>query len=397
MNLPTTCYLKKQPILFSISNSISQANQSGLVEQTFTSNIYPSQPYLAAIEGALTPNTQFRYVSFFIEGGKKIGLAIFQITLFQGSNKKHQKELSYIGQKIKDHFISVAGFYVLTCGNAYACGENGFAFDASIPLNTQVKLVHKAAKEIAKEEVNGERISILLFKEYWPISEDKTIHFKDHKYAEFNADVNMVLPINVNWTNFDDYLADMQAKFRTKANAAIKRSAKIVMKSLSAEEIASYNTKIETLYHQVLAKSPYLFGHFDCKAFTAFKKNLGDKFIFNAYFLDEELVSFSTAIVDHDCIDANYVGINYHLNLEYALYSRMLYDFVQLAINGKAKSLRLGRTAEEIKSSIGAEPIPMHLYARHRNKLTNQLIKPILADIQPSTFELRRPFKSTSK
>jgi hypothetical protein len=71
----------------------------------------------------------------------------------------------------------------------------------------------------------------------------------------------------------------------------------------------------------------------------------------------------------------------------------MLYDFVELAISKKARELRLGRTAEEIKSSIGAEPINMKLYVKHGNKISNKLLKPIIESIAPGEFELRRPFK----
>jgi hypothetical protein len=92
--------------------------------------------------------------------------------------------------------------------------------------------------------------------------------------------------------------------------------------------------------------------------------------------------------------DANYVGINYELNQEYAIYQRMLYDYVQLAIEKRRKELRFGRTAGEIKSTIGAQPVNMKLFIRHQNKIKNSLLKPIINSIIPSAFELRNPFKA---
>ena len=71
----------------------------------------------------------------------------------------------------------------------------------------------------------------------------------------------------------------------------------------------------------------------------------------------------------------------------------MLYDFVNLAIDRKTKELRLGRTAEEIKSCIGAEPVNMKLYIKHGNRIFNKLLDPIVSSITPSKFELRMPFK----
>jgi hypothetical protein len=72
----------------------------------------------------------------------------------------------------------------------------------------------------------------------------------------------------------------------------------------------------------------------------------------------------------------------------------MLYDFVELAIAKNVTELRLGRTAEEIKSCLGAQPTNMKLYIKLRNTVSNKLIKPIIESISPSEFELRKPFKS---
>ena len=72
----------------------------------------------------------------------------------------------------------------------------------------------------------------------------------------------------------------------------------------------------------------------------------------------------------------------------------MLYNLVAFAIEKGLSKIHFGRTAEELKSTLGALPIDMKLYIRHRNKLSNQLLKPIISSINPSEFELRNPFKA---
>jgi hypothetical protein len=67
---------------------------------------------------------------------------------------------------------------------------------------------------------------------------------------------------------------------------------------------------------------------------------------------------------------------------------------VQEAIDKQVTVLRLGRTAELIKSSLGAKPVDMKLYIKHKNVISNQLIKPVIDAISPSAFELRQPFKA---
>ena len=61
-------------------------------------------------------------------------------------------------------------------------------------------------------------------------------------------------------------------------------------------------------------------------------------------------------------LDAHFVGINYEYNREYAVYQRMLYDYIQIAIENRLQQINFGRTASEIKSSVGAEPQNLTIY-----------------------------------
>ena len=106
------------------------------------------------------------------------------------------------------------------------------------------------------------------------------------------------------------------------------------------------------------------------------------------------MIGFSSSFVDRSYLDANYVGIDYDYNIEHALYSRMLYDFIELSIRKGLSEIRLGRTAEEIKSGVGALPEEMKLYIKHTNSLSNTLLKGMVANVKPNPFELRKPFKA---
>ena len=120
----------------------------------------------------------------------------------------------------------------------------------------------------------------------------------------------------------------------------------------------------------------------------------GKQIAITGYFLDEELIGFSTAMISNKKMDANFVGLDYQYNSEYALYQRMLYDFVDLSITENLKELRLGRTAEEIKSCLGAKPIDMKLFIKHKNTVPNTILKQMIKSVKPSEFVLRKPFKA---
>ncbi len=282
----------------------------------------------------------------------------------------------------------------MTCGSPFSCGENGFMFTNDISENEAYENLAEGLIQLQKSEKWNQKAPVLLIKEFWPESHTAFSRMKQSGFKEFMIDVNMVMKINTAWNNFEDYLLSMVTKFRTKAKSAFKRSAELKVKDLKLEDIIKHEKAIERLYCSVVEKSNFTFGKLNGESFIYLKRNLDDKFIIKGYFLNNDIVGFSSAFKYNNIIDANYVGINYELNQQHAIYQRMLYDYVELAIHAKCTELRFGRTAEEIKSTIGAQPINMKLFIRHQNKLKNGLLKPIFGSIIPSPFEQRNPFKA---
>ena len=101
-----------------------------------------------------------------------------------------------------------------------------------------------------------------------------------------------------------------------------------------------------------------------------------------------------SGVINNDSLDAHFVGIDYNLNREFAIYQRMLYDYIKVAIDNNLKTLNFGRTASEIKSSVGAEPQDLTIYLRHKKSITNKIIKLFLRRVEPTPFRQNLPFKN---
>ncbi|MCB9359757.1 MAG: hypothetical protein H6587_10935 [Flavobacteriales bacterium] len=357
-------------------------------------NIYLSLNYLKALEAALKNDIPFRYIQFYNENDEPVAIAIAQMVKFVDKGSKYNEQLCKLSNHLKTKILNSLDIKVLVCGNVFACGENGFMYNNKITHEEAYDNLNIALYRLRKsEKINGQT-SMVLLKEFWPSNFQYSDHIKQNKYREFMIDVNMILKIHPSWRTIDDYLNSMTAKFRTKAKGVFKKSAQITTKNFDLNNVLKYKEKIEELYLQVLEKSDFSIGALNGEAFYNLKKNLGNEFIIKGYFFKYELVGFSSAFIFNGNIDANYIGIDYNYNYEYAVYQKMLYDFVELAIHEKVSELRLGRTAEEIKSCLGAEPTNMKLYIKLRNTVSNKLIKPIIESISPSEFELRKPFKA---
>ena len=91
--------------------------------------------------------------------------------------------------------------------------------------------------------------------------------------------------------------------------------------------------------------------------------------------------------------EVHYFGINYDVLKEYHLYQRMLYDVVEQCIGFGVRMIHFGRTAPEVKSTIGARQFPMFGFLKHRNSFINGIMQLFTANLRPREYVLRSPFK----
>lgn len=375
-------------IFFESINEIPKSHWNGIVSKN---HVYLSLNYLKSLEETLFETIRPIYLMVYNAERIPVLAAYFQITTFTYKKTSQQNLFIKLFQDCRneDDSFSIKG---LVCSNVFATGEHGFAYSDTISKETALAILAKTAKQIQKDARWKELFKVILFKEFWPASIKAASVLEEYKYRSFQADVNMILKLHPSWKTLGDYLQSMKAKYRTKSNSAFKKSEKLVIRSLSSVEIAEQQTNIQRLFSNVLSKSEYRYGENYPASFAALKENLGELFICKGVFLNTELIAFSTAFVNGDALEANYVGIDYKYNTEYAVYERLLYEYVEQAIALKVSELHLGRTSELIKSAVGAVPVSMTLYARHTSKIKNVLLKPVLENIEPNTFELRRPF-----
>jgi hypothetical protein len=75
----------------------------------------------------------------------------------------------------------------------------------------------------------------------------------------------------------------------------------------------------------------------------------------------------------------------------------MLYDMIAFGIEQKVEKLHFGRTAPEIKSTVGAAPSPMYGYVKHFNPLFNYfMVRTFTARLKPKQYIIREPFKTST-
>ncbi|MFD2561287.1 hypothetical protein [Aquimarina rubra] len=374
--------------IFNITNDIPSDDWNSINKEN---NLFLTLDYLHTLEYTLSETIGFRYIVFY-DQDEPVAIAVTQLIKFNTEDLKFQEFPCRISDAIKNTFMKSMDVRVLVCGNLFSCGEHGFLYSDKISAKEAFENLSDALREIRKTE-RSDKPSFILLKEFWPTSFNQSDYIKDQKFREFRIDVNMVLRVRPSWNNFEDYLTSMKTKFRTRAKKVFKKSADITVKDFTAEDINNYKEEIDKLYLSVLENADFKIGKLNAVTFRNLKNSLNESFIFKAYFLDDTLVGFTTSFILDHVVEANHIGIDYTFNKSHDIYQRMLYDYVNLAIDKKVDELRLGRTAEIIKSCVGAKPVEMKLYVRHGNSISNKLLKPLVEFISPSEYEVRNPFK----
>ncbi len=362
------------------------------------SNVYFHRSFLKAIEEN-HPDIIFSYIILIDKDKKPIAFASIQIVDFYIDTIKNDieiliRKLKNIGRKF--HIIpDKKPLKLLICGNTFVSGEHGIFIKQKQDKKLLIKKLAKAILHFSNADKKL-KIDAFLLKDFINESLLITDELKDFNYHPFSVEPNMVLTLDENWQNFDDYLASMKTKFRVKARKAYKQSSAIRIEEVTKEDLVNQLPQITALYKKVASNADFNLGDFNLETYTKLKEKFGENYILKTYWLNHKIVGFISGIINQNSLDAHFVGINYELNREYAIYQRMLYDYIEIAISKKLKTINFGRTASEIKSSVGAEPRDLTMYFRHKKSITNRILKLFLQRIQPTPFQQKFPFKNAN-
>lgn len=366
-------------------------------------NMYLDLNYLNLLENTPSKNFVSRYVILF-HNNKPSGIAYFQVIDFKASvfGNILDSKVSQIKShraKLFEHYIDKSGddvvMRLLTCGNNIVSGEHAFFFKEKLPISHQFKMVEELIERIGKREKLRGKISAILVKDFYaPVKGTPKCFFNTDKYVEFSVEPNMVVDFPKGVNSLESYIALFSKKYRNRAKAILKSGEVLTVKQLTAEEIQAQHDNIYKLYEQVYNHAKFKLVKLPENYFHECKRIFGDKFIFTAFYFNGVPVAFSSGInLNEGCLEAHYIGFDYNLNKEHELYQNILYNFLKQAIELNKQRLNLGRTAAEIKSTIGAKAQDLICYVRPQNTVSKVILKPFISFLQPGEWIPRNPFK----
>ncbi len=396
----------EKDLSFVVFNSVKELEQGHWDEVLQGRNIFLDIKYLQTLDSISKKNFQSRYVIIY-NHTEPYAIAYFQVIDFQAgvfgelldskinSLKSNRAKLfeSYIGTN-KDEVL----MRLLTCGNNFVSGEHAFLFKDKLPKTEEFKVIEDLIERIGSKEKLRGKVSAVMVKDFEsPVLQKAKCFFNQDKYIEFSVEPNMVVDIPNNINSVAEYIALFSKKYRNRAKGILKNAADIEIKTLTEEELKKENKNIYKLYEQVFDHAKFKLVKLPENYFLDCKRNFPDKFTVTTFHYNGKMVAFTSGIdITEDCLEAHYIGFDYELNKEIDLYQNILYDFLGQAITLKKRKLNLGRTAGEIKSTIGAHAQELTCYVKPQNTVSRLVLKPFISFLQPSDWVPRNPFKEES-
>lgn len=369
------------------SITLIDSNKWNSINETIP--FYQTYNFLSNIE-SIHKDIAFRYVLVSKED-KLIAALYVQMLDFSFKNLVNYGGQTSNGIKSKfKAYIAQKNTKLLNLGNVFFTGDKGVICrdeEMIIPFIPKIfKAIHSSFSE--------KKPSAFLVANIYLQDEEKCIDFCNSSFHPFNTEPDMFMNVNDNWRSFDDYLNALSSKYRVRAKKVLNTSAPIIQNEFSVEDIQREKESLERLYNNVVNHVAFNMATLNINFFEEMKRLYGDNCTVTGYYLKDELVSFACLFhVDPATLHVHYIGLNYEVNKEYKLYNRMLLDFVKFAIEKRKNNVHFGRTATEIKTTIGAEPKALHAYLKMNNSIVNNTLPYFLKRIKPAEFIARNPFK----
>ncbi|MFQ5445493.1 MAG: GNAT family N-acetyltransferase, partial [Saprospiraceae bacterium] len=375
-------------------------------EKVQPDNIFLQRTYLQTLEDKPPRGMRFSYLVFY-KNIVPIGIAYCQISNF--SPDKSIRDLSVkdkypciiraFARHLKNFVVSKFDHNLLVCGNLLLTGEHGFHFaPGHVDKATQFQLIEEALILVQNQwEDKGLSVDGIFIKDVREDHRAPSRIFVKKKFKEFTFHPNMVLALRPNWATFEDYLQDITSKYRVRAKRAFKLAAGLEKRELTERQIFDNKERLYELYKNVMDNASFNMVVLHEDYLPSLKLSLGEQFRIFGYYREGELAGFYSTILNHNELEAHFLGFEPACNKDYQLYLNMLFDILRNGIEQGVERVVYARTAMEIKSSIGSEPFDMYCYIRSNNSITNKILPALLEYLRPpDNWVPRQPFKGNA-
>ncbi len=397
----TLCSVPDGKLVFGLYKNTHEINAEEWNSVIGGQHFFLQLNYLSLVEKLHSPAIYFRYIIVY-KNKVPVFVTYFQINDFTADvfGDLLDSQFASVQSKRKrlfahylDHQKTNVVMRLLTCGNNFISGENGMAFK-DLTAAEAFDVLEKVVDVIGREEKLRGKISATLIKDFYSTTLTKHKGLDEEKFTSFSVEPNMIVDIPEGIKSLNEYIALFSKKYRNRAKGIFKAAATIVRKELSEQEVEQYDKEIYQLYEQVYEHAKFKLVKLGARYFTETKKTFSQQFSVHGFFLNNKLIAFDSGFLPgNNTVEAHFIGFDYKLNKDFELYQNILYSYIDCALQNNCKHINLGRTASEIKSTVGAKAQDLTCYVRPQNTVSKMALSPLVSFLQPTEWVPRNPFK----
>lgn len=193
--------------------------------------------------------------------------------------------------------------------------------------------------------------------------------------------------------SFDDYLGAMRAPYRRRARQALKRSAELEPETLA--DFAGLAEELARLWERVYERADEVKREILTPAFFRAASRLDETSVLLLRRRDGSIASFGLLLGEREQLAFLHCGFEAEAGRDEGAYFRLLYEIVRTGIEGGFDRVDLGMTTIEPKLDVGAVPVPLFAWVRHRNPLVQRVLLALArGPLRPDDVQPRRVFKA---
>ena len=296
------------------------------------------------------------------------------------------------GWDFRRRLLGPFSFKVLAIGQLLTSG--GFSTDGLDQLSaSEASALLPAVGETLMKLRPG--YAAVIIKDLYPVDHQATRELQEKGHYLLPVDPVMTVNIPASWQTFEDYLAALTSKYRVRYRRARTKMEGVTSRVLTAAEVIRYQDRFYELYCSVSGGADFNAARLTPDYFpwlaSVRRPSLQPVLPEQGYIMDPlpdhsatcftgyfnkagELIGFTTCVPDGDILHAHFLGLVGEYKHSHHLYHNMLFDLLEQAITGGFRSLDYGRTALEIKSSVGAQATELAVLVKARYGWLNRLI-----------------------
>lgn len=356
------------------SDSIHLVNQEHWQNVAQNHSIFMSLGYLQSIEQCSPDNTSQRYAIAYQDGRPKV---LVSVQIAEATGDRLTQTENSVKRKMADSIHE----RILVCGNLVSSGLHGVAYDTQMSMEEVWRVVAEILYKIRRKEKLGGDINFAMIKDIKGSKLEASMVLERYSYRKIQTDPDMVLSLDDKMQSFEDYLASLNTKYRSRIRKVIKT---LEQGGYCSERLIvddNIDKQIHQLYLNVENQSDVRLATLPRGYFKALYDNLGDDFVCLGLTKEDQLHGFISILRDGQQCVAYYVGFDYEVNKTFPLYFRLLQLVIEQAIDWQLTSVSFGRTALEPKANLGALPVETFVWARHRLSMVNFFIRKLFRNI----------------